>query len=175
MAKAGSNAVARILAGKDLAAPPSRKRDERGLTSRQRTFVGLLVSTDATPSKAYEEAYGTKGRAAETGASRTLRLPAIQAAIVDAARRVVAQGALPAAKRLTQLVDKAKSEYVRLDAAKHTLAIAGIAPRGDGLPPAGGAGVVLKITFAHVGQGNVSIGAEQGIIEGEAHVQSEEA
>jgi hypothetical protein len=62
--------------------------------------------------------------------SRALSEPHIAEHLRQKAARAVAIGAGRASARLVRLLD-AKSEHVSLDAARHTLAIAGIKPAAD--------------------------------------------
>lgn len=155
-------AVSRIVERNDLAAPPPdrrKKKNQRGLTKRQERFVDLLATTDLHPTKAYEQIFGTTGEAARTGAARTLRIPQVEAAIVAAARKVIARGSLPAAKRLAKLADSAKSEYVQADAAKAVLDRAGIGVSVANQGPASAGGFTINIDL---GGERVRIGVANG-------------
>lgn len=56
--------------------------------------------------------------------------PRVEAFIAQESRKTIAAGQMRASARLVELLD-AQSEHVSLDAAKHTLGIAGIRPTED--------------------------------------------
>jgi hypothetical protein len=77
-------------------------------------------------------------------ASRTLRLPHVQAYIRDRAREHLAEGGMEVAVALRELTSQRDDKRVRLDAAKAVGLAVGITAREDG----GGQGVVLNLVLA---------------------------
>lgn len=80
-------------------------------------------------------------------ASRTLRLPHVQAYIRERAREYLAEGGMEVATALRELTTQRDDKRVRLDAAKAVGLAIGLTARDDG----GGPGVVLNLMFAGAG------------------------
>ena len=91
------------------------------LTYKQRTLVDTLVSQDVSITKAYAIAGYAKGESGRVVASKTLRLPHVQAYLMEIVGHHLSQSSISSVKRLRHLVDHAKSEYVQLEASKDIL------------------------------------------------------
>jgi len=91
------------------------------LTHRQRTLVDTLVSQDVSITKASAIAGYAKGESGRVVASKTLRLPHVQAYLMEIVGHHLSQSSISSVKRLRHLVDHAKSEYVQLEASKDIL------------------------------------------------------
>ena len=95
-----------------------------------------------------QEAANRAGMARET-LSRVLHRPDVASRALDQVRRRLGGAALVAAAgRLEGLITGARSEYVALDAAKHTLALAGVKPSESPTPP--GLGITVNLVLRHV-------------------------
>lgn len=91
------------------------------LTAKQKTLVDTIVAEGCSIREAATKAgYSTKdgGRVA---ASRTLRIPKVQAYMMSQIANTLGLGAVHAAHKLVQLSTNAKSEYVQLEASKDIL------------------------------------------------------
>jgi len=104
------------------------------LTKRQKAVADAMldglpddqgVSQPITVTKAGEIAGYASGESARTSASRTLRLPHVQAYLFQRVAERVGLGAVGAAHVLSRLSLSAKSEYVQLEASKDLLDRAG--------------------------------------------------
>ena len=94
-----------------------------------------------------QEAANRAGMARET-LSRVLHRADVASRALDLVRQRLGGAALiAAAGRLEGLITGAKSEYVALDAAKHTLALAGVKPREEATPAGG---VTVNLILKHV-------------------------
>ena len=91
------------------------------LTYKQRTLVDTLVSQDVSITKASAIAGYAKGESCRGVASKTLRLPHVQAYLMEIVGHHLSQSSISSVKRLRHLVDHAKSEYVQLEASKDIL------------------------------------------------------
>lgn len=103
-------------------AEPRRRR----VPAKVKAAIEALVSGKARNLTAAAKAAG----ASREYISRSLTLPHCANYLRDRAAKAVAVGAGRAAARLVGLLD-AKSEHVAFDAARHTLAIAGIKAAAD--------------------------------------------
>ena len=132
---------------------PDRRRD--GYRDGRRTVNGLipqearwveLVTEGVEPEKAYAEAYSaSRAETCRTGVWRLKRRPQVQAALLQAARAALQNGALAAANTLTSLAKSAKSEYVQADAAKSILDRVGLGAQQPGAGGVGGVAVQINI------------------------------
>lgn len=107
---------------KVVTATPKRATDER-IPKRIRHACELLASGECRTIKAAAERVGMT----REHVSKMLGRPHVQAFLERDARRTIAMGRMRASNRVLELLDAA-SEHVSLDAAKHVLAIGGIAP-----------------------------------------------
>lgn len=105
---------------------PAPARPPR-IPHRVRHAVELILTGACSTQKAAAERAGITPE----WLSKALRNPATQAFIARRTRETIATGQMRASARLVELVD-ASSEHVSLDASKHVLAIAGIAPADSG-------------------------------------------
>ena len=98
---------------------------QRKLTPKQRGLVDALVANGCTIKEAATMAGYAEGEAGRVTASKTLRLPHVQAYMMTAIAESMGVSATIAAAKLVQLSQGAKSEYVQLEASKDILDRAG--------------------------------------------------
>tara|TARA_R100000995_G_scaffold71471_1_gene40146 strand:- start:3 stop:497 length:495 start_codon:yes stop_codon:yes gene_type:complete len=92
-----------------------------GLTYKQRALVDTLVATGCTITEASQKAGYSKGESGRVVASRTLRLPKVQAYLQQEVSNKLGLGSVHASSTLLHLIQNGKSEYVRLEASKDLL------------------------------------------------------
>jgi len=100
----------------------STKNDE--LTDKQKRLVDTIVTTGCTITEASKIAgYSTRtsNESARVSASRTLRIPKVQRYMMECVSRTIGLGAVTASNKLIHLANKARSEYVQLEASKDIL------------------------------------------------------
>ena len=117
------------------------------LTDKQRKLVDTIVTTGCTKKEAGIIAgYSTKNNteAARVSASRTLRLPKVQKYMMEQVAKTIGLGAVTASKKMVELSNNAKSEYVQLEASKDILDRVGLRTPD-------------KVSHTHVGDIKVSI------------------
>jgi len=95
------------------------------LTDKQTALVDTLVARGCTIKDAAEIAGYAKGDAGRVTAQKTLKLPHVQAYMMQAIGEQLGVSATLAAARLVSLSGGAKSEYVQLEASKDILDRAG--------------------------------------------------
>ena len=95
---------------------------------------------------------GYAAESAQTSATRLVRLPNVQKEIMRATLQRIGLQAVPALHTLERLRDSAKSDYVRLEAAKDLLDRAGFRPpeRVEGRLDAS---LTVELVLAHGGDG----------------------
>lgn len=98
----------------------------RELTTKQRRFVHAFIRGDLTQGEAARAAGYTES-VSDTVASRLMRNPLIQQAIQRETLKAIGIAAVPALRAVVALVRDAKSDYVKLEAAKDLLDRAGFA------------------------------------------------
>jgi len=137
---------------------PTQALNARG-KPRQRSRNGIISpkieqAIDALAQAAVRKQPITLAEAAERvglrreSLSRALRRGEVAARAQSRVRELIGgQGLILAGARLVELI-RSDSDYVSLDAAKHTLAIAGIKPREQGA--AAGGGVTVNLILKHV-------------------------
>jgi len=94
------------------------------LTDKQRLLVDTIVAEGCSIKEAAKKAGYSKNGSEEAGrisASRTLRLPKVQQYMQSRIADTLGLGAVRASKKLIDLTQSAKSEYVQLEAAKDIL------------------------------------------------------
>ena len=94
------------------------------LTEKQRALVDTIVATGCSIKEAAEKAgYSTKGskEAGRVSASRTLRLPKVQQYMQSRIAQTLGLGAVSASRKLIELSNGARSEYVQLEASRDIL------------------------------------------------------
>ena len=142
---------------------PSAMVDRRNgkpkrVTAAMRKVITLLLDGECRTVKAA----GARAGLTPEYLSRALRKPHIRAYLDERTRASLDEGKTIAAARLRELIH-AKSEHVSFDAAKHTLAINGIAPPSDGQ------GVSVNISNNQIVAGYViDLTASQPAKEGDA-------
>jgi len=95
------------------------------ITSKQARLVDTLVASGCTIKDAAHEAGYASGDSGRVTASKALRLPHVQAYMMQRIAETMGLSATTAAARLVQLAQGAKSEYVQLEASKDILDRAG--------------------------------------------------
>ena len=91
------------------------------LTDKQKTLVDTIVATGCTITEAAKKAgYSTKESGRVT-ASRTLRIPKVQDYMKRQIANTIGLGAVTASRKLVELSDNARSEYVQLEASRDIL------------------------------------------------------
>lgn len=98
------------------------------LTKRQMALVDHLVATGGTLAKAAEAAGYAEGDSGRVTASKTIRLPHVQQYMMQRVAETIGLNATTAAAQVMKLATGAKSEYVKLEAAKDILDRAGFKP-----------------------------------------------
>jgi len=97
----------------------------RKLTDKQTALVDTLVATGCTIREAAAEAGYAKGDAGRVTASKALKLPHVQAYMMQRVGETIGLNATFAAAKVVKLAQGAKSEYVQLEASKDILDRAG--------------------------------------------------
>jgi len=97
----------------------------RPLTTKQTALVDALVANGCSIKEAAGMAGYAKGEAGRVTASKALRLPHVQAYMMQRIGETMGVSATVAASKLVQLATGAKSEYVQLEASKDILDRAG--------------------------------------------------
>ena len=95
------------------------------LTDKQMALVDTLVAKGCSLREAAEEAGYAKGEAGRVTASKTVRLPHVQAYMMQSIGEQMGLSATLAASKMLNLARGAKSEYVQLEASKDILDRAG--------------------------------------------------
>jgi len=107
---------------KDVFAEPKRQ-----LTAKQQRFVKELLANGGNQTEAAEKA-GYASNSAATVGSNLVRNPMVQQAIVRETLTAIGLSAVPALAQVIRLVDHARSDYVKLEAARDLLDRAGYLP-----------------------------------------------
>jgi hypothetical protein len=102
---------------------PQKPSKERRIPARVARAIELLLTGEVTTQKAAAERVGLNAQ----HLSKMLQRDYIRVFCERRARQTISAGLMRASSRLNELVD-AGSEHVSLDATKHLLGIAGIAP-----------------------------------------------
>jgi phage terminase small subunit len=97
------------------------RKDAKGLTRRQRALVDTLVATGCSITEAAHRSGYAEGEAGRVAASRTLRLPQVQAYMRTLIEGATLTRAAKAGHVIETLMTSARSEYVQLEAAKDVL------------------------------------------------------
>ena len=98
------------------------------LTKRQMALIDHLVATGEPLAKAAEAAGYAEGESGRVTASKTIRLPHVQQYMMQRVAETIGLNATSAAAQVMKLATGAKSEYVKLEAAKDILDRAGFKP-----------------------------------------------
>ena len=96
------------------------------LTQKQKALVDTIVTTGKSITECSKMVGYAKGVSGRVVASRTLRLPHVQRYMMERIANTIGLGAVTASKRLVELSNDAKSEYVQLEASRDILDRAGI-------------------------------------------------
>ncbi len=96
------------------------------LTQKQKALVDTIVTTGKSITECSQMVGYAKGESGRVVASRTLRLPHVQRYMMERIANTIGLGAVTASKRLVELSNDAKSEYVQLEASRDILDRAGI-------------------------------------------------
>lgn len=96
------------------------------LTHKQKALVDTLVTRGGSIKDASQIAGYAKGEAGRVVASRTLRLPQVQKYMMERIANTIGTGAITASRKLVELSEGARSEYVQLEASKDILDRVGI-------------------------------------------------
>jgi hypothetical protein len=99
----------------------------RGLTQRQQRFVDRFLANGGRQGAAAVEAGYTEA-SADGIASRLMRNPLIQQAVMRSTLERIGLSAVPALHMIERLAQSAKSDYVKLEAARDLLDRAGFRP-----------------------------------------------
>ena len=100
----------------------------RELTAKQRALVDTLVATGCSITDAASTAGYAQGESGRVTASKTLRLPHVQAYMMQVVAETLGISAARAASKMVQLATDARSEYVQLEASKDILDRTGFKP-----------------------------------------------
>lgn len=98
------------------------------LTDKQTALVDTLVAEGCSIKDAAHKAGYAQGEAGRVTASKALRLPHVQAYMMQRVNEQLGLSATTAAAKLLGLAKGAKSEYVQLEASKDILDRAGFKP-----------------------------------------------
>ena len=98
------------------------------LTKKQKSLVDTIVALGCSIKEASAKAGYSDGESGRVTASKTLRLPHVQEYMQQVVRQGIGINATIASKRVLDLAQSAKSEYVQLEASKDILDRAGYKP-----------------------------------------------
>ena len=98
------------------------------LTKKQMTLVDTIVAFGCSVKEASAKSGYAEGESGRVTASKTLRLPHVQEYMQQVVRQSIGINATIASKRVLDLAQSAKSEYVQLEASKDILDRAGYKP-----------------------------------------------
>lgn len=131
--------------------PHEHRSEANKLTDQQQAFVEAYVANGGNATKAALAAGYAKASASVT-ASRTLRLPHVQQELQKQMVAAIGLAAVPAIQRVKGLMRTAKSDYVKLEAARDLLDRAGFKPP-DRVAVALDAGLSVSFDIAPKGGG----------------------
>ncbi|SVA71275.1 uncharacterized protein METZ01_LOCUS124129 [marine metagenome] len=98
----------------------------RSLTTKQKELVDTIVTTGCSITEASQKVGYAKGESGRVVASKTLRLPHVQRYMMERIANTIGLGAISASRKMVELSNGARSEYVQLEASKDILDRAGI-------------------------------------------------
>ena len=98
------------------------------LTNKQKCLVDTIVASGCSIKVAAAKSGYADGESGRVTASKTLRLPHVQEYMQQVVRQSIGINATIASKRVLDLAQSAKSEYVQLEASKDILDRAGYKP-----------------------------------------------
>ena len=102
------------------------KTENDELTDKQRKLVDTIVATGCSITEAAKIAGYSTGDGGRVTASRTLRIPKVQNYMMKQIANTVGLGAIHASRKMVDLSQNARSEYVQLEASKDILDRVGI-------------------------------------------------
>ena len=102
------------------------KTENDELTDKQRKLVDTIVATGCSITEAAKSAGYSTGDGGKVTASRTLRIPKVQNYMMKQIANTVGLGAIHASRKMVDLSQNARSEYVQLEASKDILDRVGI-------------------------------------------------
>ena len=102
------------------------KTENDELTDKQRKLVDTIVATGCSITEAAKSAGYSTGDGGRVTASRTLRIPKVQSYMMKQIANTVGLGAVHASRKMVDLSQNARSEYVQLEASKDILDRVGI-------------------------------------------------
>ena len=102
------------------------KTENDELTDKQRKLVDTIVATGCSITEAAKSAGYSTGDGGRVTASRTLRIPKVQNYMMKQIANTVGLGAVHASRKMVDLSQNARSEYVQLEASKDILDRVGI-------------------------------------------------
>ena len=102
------------------------KTENDELTDKQRKLVDTIVATGCSITEAAKSAGYSTGDGGRVTASRTLRIPKVQNHMMKQIANTVGLGAIHASRKMVDLSQNARSEYVQLEASKDILDRVGI-------------------------------------------------
>ena len=102
------------------------KTENDELTDKQRKLVDTIVATGCSITEAAKSAGYSTGDGGRVTASRTLRIPKVQNYMMKQIANTVGLGAIHASRKMVDLSQNARSEYVQLEASKDILDRVGI-------------------------------------------------
>ena len=102
------------------------KTENDELTDKQRKLVDTIVATGCSITEAAKSAGYSTGDGGRVTASRTLRIPKVQSYMMKQIANTVGLGAIHASRKMVDLSQNARSEYVQLEASKDILDRVGI-------------------------------------------------
>tara|TARA_R100001594_G_scaffold21754_4_gene42050 strand:+ start:3277 stop:3663 length:387 start_codon:yes stop_codon:yes gene_type:complete len=95
------------------------------LTAKQAKLVDTLVATGCSIKEASQVAGYAKGESGRVSASKALKSPHVQAYMMQQVTESIGLNATKASRKLMELSEGARSEYVQLEASKDILDRAG--------------------------------------------------
>ena len=98
----------------------------RSLTTKQKELVDTIVTTGCSITEASQKVGYAKGESGRVVACKTLLLPHVQRYMMERIANTIGLGAISASRKMVELSNGARSEYVQLEASKDILDRAGI-------------------------------------------------
>ena len=97
----------------------------KDLTAKQKELVDTIVATGCSITEASQKVGYAKGESGRVTASKTLRIPKVQRYMMERVANTIGLGAVSASRKMVELSNGARSEYVQLEASKDILDRAG--------------------------------------------------
>ena len=93
----------------------------KDLTAKQKELVDTIVATGCSITEASQKVGYAKGESGRVTASKTLRIPKVQRYMMERVANTIGLGAVSASRKMVELSNGARSEYVQLEASKDIL------------------------------------------------------